>query len=662
MASDINNPASLAISSHWHGICSQSCQSKENKMSEKFEFKAEIKQLLNILVHSLYSHKDVFIRELISNASDALDKVRMLQLQGEKTVNDDLDLEINIKIDKDAKLISISDTGLGMTRDEIIANIGTIAHSGTGEFIKQLGEAKEEGEANVAELIGRFGVGFYSVFMAAKEVRLTTRSYKPSAKGWVWTSDGSSSYALAEAPKDTRRGTTIEITLRDDEEDFADKFRIENAIKKYSNFVNYPILVDGEKANKVSAIWREPKSSLNAEKYNEFFKFLSNREEEPLTHLHIATDMPIQFSSIMYIPKSNDEMFGYRNENYGLKLFSRRVLIQDENKDLIPEYLRFVKGVVDTEDLPLNISRETLQENAVIFKIRNVLVKKLLSHLEEMAEKESDNYTAFWREYGRIFKEGHSDFSNKDKFAELLRFNSSKQDAEADLTSLKAYVERMPEGQEEIYYLSATSRAAAESDPHLEVFRDKNVEILYLYDPIDEFTLSGLNKYKEKDLVSADQVALDKLKKLKGGEKNEEKESEKKKKPGYSSRELLKKMKDILGDRVEDVRFSERLTSSPAVLVNKEGGMSAQMEKMFNLMSENKTIPKKVLEVNAEHAILRNLAIVLEKDKDDAFISRSVEQIFETALLQDGYLQDPHSLIEHIQTTLETATELYATK
>jgi len=360
------------------------------KTSEKFEFKAEVKQLLDILVHSLYSHKDVFIRELISNASDALDKVRLMQLRGEKVVDEKLDLEIDIKLDKEAKKITISDTGLGMTKDEIVKNIGTIAHSGTGEFLKQLSKSKKKGDAEVTDLIGRFGVGFYSVFMVAKEVRITTRSYDASAKSWVWTSDGTASYTIIEGPDKTPRGTVIEIFLRDEDEGYADKWMVENSIKKYSNFVVHPIKVDGEKVNKISAIWREPKSSLDQEKYDEFFKFLTNREEAPLTHLHVSADMPIQFNSIMYIPKTNDEALGYRNENYGLKLFSRRILIQEENKDLIPEYLRFIKGVVDTEDLPLNISRETLQETSVVFKISTVLVKKLLGHLGDLAKNEAE--------------------------------------------------------------------------------------------------------------------------------------------------------------------------------------------------------------------------------------------------------------------------------
>ena len=631
-------------------------------MAEKFEFKAEIKQLLDILVHSLYSHKDVFIRELISNSSDALDKVKMLQLRGEKIANEKLELAIDIKIDKDKKKLIISDTGLGMTKDEIVANIGTIAHSGTGEFIKHLTESKKDGKEEVSELIGRFGVGFYSVFMAAKEVKITTKSYKPGSKGWVWKSDGSNSYSLEDAPKNAKRGTKIEIFLRDDAEEFADKFRIENTIKKYSNFVNYPINVDGEKANKVGAIWREPKSSLDEEKYNEFFKFLTNRDEDPLTHLHVSADMPIQFNSIMYVPRTNDEIFGYRNEDYGLKLFSRRVLIQDENKDLIPEYLRFIKGVVDTEDLPLNISRETLQENAIIFKIRTVLVKKLLGHLKDFADSEPEKYSEFWQQFGRIFKEGHNDFANMDRFSELLRFNSSRLKGEKDLISLTEYVEKMPKEQEEIYYFSAPSREAAELDPHLEVFRTKKIEVLYLFDPIDEFVLTSLNKFQEKQLVSADQVDLKKLKGLKDDKKSKDKDKNEDKKANKEVKKLLARIKEILGDKVEDVRFSERLTTSPAVLVSKEGGMSGQMQKIFSMMNENKDIPRKVLELNSDHTILVNLAKVYEKNNQDPFIEKSVLQLFETALLQDGYLQDPHSLINHIQEMLSTATELYAEK
>jgi molecular chaperone HtpG len=625
----------------------------------RYQFKAEVKQLLNILVHSLYSHKDVFIRELISNSSDALDKIKFLKLKGEEDIQDEnLDFEINITLDKDKKKITIADTGLGMTKDEIMKNIGTIAHSGTGAFLQKLSEEDKKSDKDVAELIGRFGVGFYAVFMTAKEVILTTKSYLPGEKSYTWKSDGAATYELVEGPEDFKRGTQIEIFLRDDEETFAEKWKIENAIRKYSNFVNYPIKIDGEQFNKISAIWREPKSSLKKEDYNEFYKFLSNREEEPLTHLHISAEMPMQFNSIMFVPETNDEVFGFRKEEYGLNLFSRRVLIQNEHKDIIPEYLRFIKGVVDTEDLPLNISRETLQENDVIFKIRNVLVSKLLAHLEDLAKNDSEKYATFWQQFGRIFKEGHNDFANQEKFASLLRFNSSADSDATGLTALADYVARMKEEQTEIYYFSAPSRAAAEMDPHLEMFRQKDLEVLYLYNPIDEFVLSTLNKFQDKDLVSADQAKIDTLKKI-AGKEDEAKDGEKdqdKAKVG----DLLKRIKEILGDRVEDVRLSERLTTSPAVLVSKDGGMSGQMEKLYSMMAENKQPPKKVLEVNGNHSILQNLNKVFEKDAADGFIEKVTLQLFESALLLDGYLQDPHQLVNRMQDLVSTASELYA--
>lgn len=629
------------------------------KNSVTLEFKTEVKQLLDILAHSLYSHREVFVRELISNAADALYKVRFESVRGTEIYDPELPFEINIGLDKDKKILTITDSGIGMTQDELIANIGTIARSGTAEFFKQLADDSKKGGS---DLIGKFGVGFYSVFMAGREVQITTRSFQKDAQPILWKSDGGGSYEitpLVNAP----RGTKIEIFLRDDAAEFAEKYRIEDVIKKYSNFVPFPIKIDGEPVNKITAIWREPKTAVTKDQYIEFYKFKSNRDDEPLTHLHLSSDAPIQFNALLFIPPTNFEIMGMSEREHGVDLFVRRVLIQSSAKDLVPDYLRFLKGVVDTEDLPLNISRETLQENTVVIKIKSVLVKRVLSHLKEMAEKDPENYEKFWKEYSRIFKEGYSDYANRELIGELLRFNSSHFDQGEALTSLPEYVSRMKDGQKNIYYLSATSREAIERNPHLEIFRKKGIEVLFMYDPIDEFVMSGLGTFKDKTLQSADQAELSEIKKLKDAVESSEASDANPDGPKEKQLEkLCRRFKDILGEKVTEVRLSERLTESPAVLVNPDGSISAQMQKIMQMIHQQTDIPKKILEINGGHPIIRNLFEIYEHDAQDEHLAKSVEQLFYSALLQDGYVADPFKIISGINHLLTDATQLYLEK
>ncbi|HDQ00686.1 MAG TPA: molecular chaperone HtpG, partial [bacterium] len=469
------------------------------KEKKTYKFKAEISQLLDILARSLYTNREIFVRELISNAADALDKVRFESIRGTEFYQPDLDFEIRIDLDKEKKIFTITDTGIGMTRDELIANIGTIAHSGSLDFLKKISENSEQGP----NLIGQFGVGFYSVFMAAKEVVLTTRSYLKDERAWKWSSDGAGSYRIEPAAEKTPRGTKIEVFLRDDAEEFSEKFRIESVVRTYSNFVPFAIKLDGEQINKISAIWREPKTSVKDKDYKEFFKFFVNTSDEPLSWLHFSADAPIQLNALLYFPKTNYEFLGFSPEEHGVSLFVKRVLIQNDNKDLMPRYLRFMRGVVDTEDLPLNISRETLQENTTVIKIKNLLVKRILDHLSTMAEKDEKKYQEFWNQFGRILKEGYTDYPNLEKIVSLFRFNSSKTENADALVSLDDYISRMRPAQENIYYISATSREAADRNPHLEIYMQKGIEVLYSFDPIDEFVLSGVAQYKEKKLLSA---------------------------------------------------------------------------------------------------------------------------------------------------------------
>ena len=623
--------------------------------TQKFEFKAEVKQLLDILVHSLYTSREIFLRELISNSSDALDKLRFESTKGSEILDNDLPLEIKVNFDEKKKLITISDTGIGMTKDELINNIGTIAKSGSAEFIKQLAENK----ADANNIIGKFGVGFYSVFMVAQEVIIKSKSFKKDEAAVEWKSDGLGNYEISELEGEFKRGTTIEIHLKEDAKEFAEKYRLENAIKKHSNFIQFPIYLENERVNTISAIWREPKSNVKQEQYNEFYKFLTYDNEEPMDTIHISVDAPIQFNSLLFIPKKNFDFFGMNRDDYGLDLYVRRVLIQHKNKDLLPEYLAFVKGVVDSEDLPLNISRETLQENVVFSKISQNVTSQVLSYLLKKAKDEPEKYAAFWKEHGRIFKMGYSDYANMEKYSQLLRFNSSNDKDAESLTSLEDYVSRLKDGQKEIYYAFGNSREAIDQDPHLEIFKNKGLEVLYLYDPVDEFVLSSIRKYKDYDFKSVDSVDLKNMEKFKDTEEKKDKPEELNKDDKKHFDSLLAKMKDILGDRVVEVKESQRLSGSPAILVNPDDSMTTQMQKILRMTNKEMSVQKKIFEVNKDHKLIRNLLKVFKSNDKDEYINNVVEELFDSALLLEGNLDDPHKLVTRLNKILEQSSDWY---
>lgn len=621
--------------------------------AKRYEFKAEVKQLLDILVHSVYTSKDIFVRELVSNAADALEKVRFAKVRGDAVVDADTTEEIRIETRKDDNILVIRDTGIGMTGDELRTNLGTIAHSGATAFLEQLQKQKEDADVN---LIGRFGIGFYSVFMAADKVVITTRSADEGAVPVVWVSDGLGSYTLEEAEGEVPRGTQIEIHLKKDEDRFAEKLTVENTIRKYSNFIPFPIFVDDEQVNTTTALWREPSHQVSADQYNEFFKFLSFDSQEPLARLHLSVDVPIQFSALLFVPRTNTEAMGFGEGNVSLQLYVKRVLIDGANEDLLPKYLRFATGVVESEDLPLSISRETLQENRVMVKIRENLTRQVLDELAKLAEKQPEDYTHFWRTFGRILKEGYADFSNAEKIRELLRFNSSVHDDAESLCGLREYVDRCPEAQDSIYYLTGATREALQRDPRLELFRKKNIEVLYLYDAADEFVLGAIGTYQEKNLVSADQAKPEDLKAL--GDPTPESEDKDDDAPQAAELQpLVDRFQEILGDRVSGVSISERLVDSPACLVSPDG-MSTHMDKMMRYMNQSQEAPKRALEINADHALIRGLAKMVEQLASDPFVTRACEQIFEGALLADGYLSDPHQLVERMNDILTEAAEL----
>lgn len=625
---------------------------------QKIEFKAETKKLLDILVHSLYTSREIFLRELISNSSDALDKIRFESNKGTDIEDKDLPLEIKITFDDKKNIITVSDTGIGMTRDEMIANIGTIAKSGSEEFLKQIADNKEA--AN--NIIGRFGIGFYSVFMVAKEVVIKTKSYKKDEVAVEWKSDGLGDYEIADLDEKIKRGTTIEIHLKDDAKEFADKYRLEGIIKKHSNFISYPIYLDKEKINTIAAIWREPKSNLKKEQYDEFYKFLTYDNDEPLETIHTSVDAPIQFNALLFIPKKSYEFWRWNRDDYGLDLYVRRVLIQHQNKDLLPEYLSSVKGVVDSEDLPLNISRETLQENIIFTKISQSVTSNVLSHLAKVAKESPERYAEFWKEHGRIFKLGYMDFSNAEKYQALLRFNSSASKDEKGLVSLEDYVGRMKKDQKEIYYALGASREAIDMNPHLEIFKSKGLEVLYLYDPVDEFVVSSIRKHKDFEFKSVDAADLKTLEKLEDVEKQEDQTEKLSKDDEKHFDSLLSRMKEILGDRVTEVKESKRLKGSPATLINPDDTISSTMQKILKMSNQGAALPapKRLLEINKDHKLIRNLLNVFKKNSKDQFIVDTTEQLYESALLLEGNLDDPHKLVSRLNKMLTEASELYS--
>lgn len=628
----------------------------ENVKGKKRQFKADIVKLLDIITHSVYTNREIFLRELISNASDALEKLRFEQSRGTEVAGADLALEIRIAADKENGVLTISDTGIGMSEKELVENIGSIAHSGSEGFIKALGDDASK----ASSIIGRFGVGFYSVFMAARQVVLTTKSAIAEEPAWVWISDGLGGYELIQAEGEVPRGTSIEIHLKEDATEFADPAAIKDIINRHSHFISFPILVDGERVNTVPAIWREPKSSVTAEQYKEFYSFLTHDPEAPMETIHMNVDAPVQFSALVFVPQKAEEFLGIQKLEKGLDLYVRRVLIAKDATELLPEYLRFCRGVVDTEDLPLNLSRETLQENIVLRRIAQVVTKDILSRLRKKASSDPDGYAALWKEHAKVFKLGYSDFLNREAYAELMRFDSSALDGPDKLTSLADYVSRARDGQKTVYYISGASREALELNPHLEMFKRKGLEVLFLYEPIDEFVLESMNSFKEFGFKSAEQTQA---KDLAGFEDSAAAGPEATPLTTEESKlfeGLLARMKEVLGERIKDVRGSERLKSSPSCLVSADGQMSSQMQRIMRMMQKDESVPDKIMEVNPGHPLTRNLLAIYGADANDPFIAQATEQMYESALLLEGYLSDPHKMVGRINAILEQASGWYA--
>lgn len=616
---------------------------------ERHEFQAEVKQVLDIVVHSLYTDKEIFVRELVSNASDATEKLRHTQITEKDIFDADVDLEIQVSADEEAGTITIKDFGIGMTHDELIENLGTIAHSGSKAFLNAL---KEGGERN-DNLIGQFGVGFYSVFMVADSVKVYTRSWQPEGQCLCWSSDGSGSYEIEEAEGE-RRGTRIVISLKDEYKDFAKKDRIEEIIKKYSAFVQFPVKVEGEELNTIGAIWLKNKNDITEEEYKEFYKFQAKAFDDPRFWLHFAADAPLEINALLFAPTENMEGFGFGRMEPGVALYCRKVLIDSEPKNLLPDWLRFVRGVVDSADLPLNISRESMQDSSLIQKLNKVITKRFLKTLEEKAKKEPEVYNDFWKSFGIFLKEGvTTDFTHRDQLLKLLRYESSYTE-EGSTTSLADYLSRAPEGQKEIYYLSGASRSAIESGPYFEAFKARNIEVLYLYEPIDEFVMSHARAFEEKNFISADSddIDLDAIAPDTDADKEEALATD-------ATEGLCAFIKEKLGDEVSEVTASDRLVDSPAMIINGDKMMTAQMRKMMKAMQQQQAgdtsamgaEPPVKLQINPRHSLVKNLADL--RDSDQALATLISEQLLDNARVAAGILEDPSAMIQRNYKILE---------
>jgi len=618
---------------------------------ETLGFQTEVKQILDLMIHSLYSNKEIFLRELISNASDAADKLRFEALSDDALYEGDVDLKIWVNFDKEARTITVRDNGIGMSREEVIEHIGTIAKSGTQEFFKSLTGDK----AKDTQLIGQFGVGFYSSFIVADKVTLlTSREGLESTHAVKWESSGEGEYSI-ETIEQQSHGTEVILHLRLDEDEFLSDYRLREIIKKYSDHITLPIVmpkvttdekdkdktvVEDEVVNTAQALWARAKTEITDEDYIEFYKHIAHDFEAPLTHLHNKVEGTNEYTTLLFIPARAPFDLWDRTNHRGIKLYVRRVFIMDNNEKLLPPYLRFVRGIIDSNDLPLNISREMLQHNRQIDAIRSGTVKKILGALESMAKNEADKYATFWKEFGRVLKEGIIDDSgNQERIANLLRFSSTYDDNPTPAISLEDYVGRMKEGQEKIYYISAESFSAAKNSPHLEIFRKKEIEVILLSDQIDEWLSTHLHEFKGKSLQSVTKGDLDL------GDLEDKEEKEEAQKASDTLKPLLERIQTTLGEKVKEVRVTHRLTASPACLVADAQGMDASLERL--LKSAGQMVPgsKPIMEINSQHPIVN----ALKEEADEARFNDWVFILFDQALLSEGgQLNDPAAFVKRM--------------
>jgi molecular chaperone HtpG len=628
---------------------------------ETLGFQAEVRQLLHLMIHSLYSHPEIFLRELISNGSDAADKLRFEALHHPELYGDEPDLAIRVAFDKDARTITVSDNGIGMSHDEVIAHIGTIAKSGTREFFASLsGDAARD-----ARLIGQFGVGFYSSFIVADRVTLTTRrAGLPAAEGVRWESAGEGEYTI-EPVERRARGTEVVLHLREGQDELLSRWRLASIIRKYSDHIALPILMakeawdeeakayrttgEDETVNQASALWARPKQDITAEQYDEFYKHVAHDNEAPLAHVHARVEGRTEYTQLLYVPAHAPFDLWDRSHRRGLKLYVRRVFIMDDAEQLLPSYLRFVRGVVDSSDLPLNVSREILQESRDVEAIRSGCVKRVLGLLEELAENDKDKYATFWTEFGKVLKEGFvDDAANADKLARLARFATTAGGGEAQTVALADYVGRMKEGQTAIYYVTADTHSGAANSPHLEIFRQKGIEVLLLSDRIDEWMLSALTEFDGKPLTSVAKGALDL------GALADDAEKAQQEKEAGELKPLVERIAGALGQRVKEVRVTHRLTESPACLVVGEGELSGNLERLLRTAGQKVPTVVPILEINPRHPLVQRLTA-----EPDARIADWANLLFEEAMLAEGaQLEDPAGFVRRVNTLMQGLTSV----
>ncbi len=608
---------------------------------EKHHFQAEIEQVLDIVIHSLYTDKEIFVRELVSNAADACEKLRFLQTSGQAVFEPERALGITVATDEAAGTVTITDTGVGMTRDELVENLGTVAHSGSRAFIKKLAEDKKAD----AKLIGQFGVGFYAAFMVASKVTVYTRSHQPDQPSWCWTSEGAGGYTI-EPAEGLPRGTKIVLQLTEEQKDFAKDYTIERILKRYSNFVPFAIELNGKAVNTQPAIWTRSKNEIKDEEYNEFYRYISHDTESPMYRLHFTADAPLAIQTVLFVPVKNLELMGMMRLESDVHLYCRKVLIDAKPKGLLPEWLRFLKGVVDSEDLPLNISRETMQDSSLVQKLNQVITGRFLKFLDEQAEKDPAQYDKFYAQFGRFLKEGVvNDYGHHEALGKLLRFESSTLDA-GQKTSLADYVKRMTGDQKEVYYLLAPNRDAALSSPAYEVFKSKNLEVLLLDDPWDEFVMDHLREFGGKPLKAAEKAELSAETNKEGGLNEEQAKS------------LAEWMKGVLKERIAEVKPSSRLVDSPAILGDKDKFMTASMRRMMRAMksASGSTESKDdaalyELEINPRH----NLIVRLDqlRANDAALATQVAEQLLDNAKFAAGLIENPNTMLKRMNELLE---------
>ncbi|MEN9934558.1 MAG: hypothetical protein RLZZ387_1137 [Chloroflexota bacterium] len=607
-------------------------------------FRAEVKQLLHILAHSLYSDREIFLRELVSNASDAIHRVQFEMLTNHEVRDSEAELEIRIAADESARTITITDTGIGMTREELVENLGTIAQSGTRALIERL-EAGQRGN-----IIGQFGVGFYSAFVVADEVTVISRSYRPDAEAAQWQSHGGETFSVGPAEREAR-GTTIILKLKDDAAEFAQPWRLKQVIKRHSNYVAFPVYVGDERANETQALWRKQPRQVEQKEYDEFYRQLTFDFEDPLLHLHLSTDAPVDLHTLLFVPAKRERGLIERRTEGTIKLYSRKVLIQEQAKDLLPSYFRFVEGVVDSEDLPLNVSREMVQNvgtardaSPVLQRIKKSLTGRLTKELAELAEKDAEKYKAFWSEFGVFLKEGvATEYAAREDLMPLLRFHSTKSGEE--LTTLADYKGRMVDGQKEIYYVLASDLPSARRSPHLEALEARGIEALLLVDVMDSFMLNGLREYDGMKLRNVDDQNLE----LPGSDEAPEAQVS-----DEQFARIVTRVKEVLGDRITGVRASSLLRQSPVRLVS-EDSPNREMARIQMLMGRDYTVPAKLVEVNRGHPLVANLARMIEGGQDDALAGALIEQLYDSALLLEGLHPNPADMVGRIQALMEAA-------